>query len=282
MQGYSNVRAEFQVPNAITTIYLISSTAYYAAPSDDPIFPAVPGTGIWSNFGQVSWNDRQRHSILACANSITIRHPHTGAVWYPNLSDDAELEKPQWNEPSVADTVTLLNLSLTIPDHYMGHFSFQTNQFDINNREYILSGPIPYDYWKSEVQRLFKIQLARLQMDVVGVAQGLAHDLPGAENELAKRRLSEACKHIKFQDQEHTNLSVAGLVGFMSLNLLVWLCTIKLRNEIVVVWFINSCLKPGVGWFWSSLVLSFLILRYTVRKIQKKLLQWGHDLISVT
>jgi hypothetical protein len=240
------VRAEFKVPYAFTSIFLVRSTAYYAAPSDDPIFPAVPGDGVQSKFGQVCWNNLQRHTILACTNSMVIRHPRTGALWYPYFSRDSELERPEWNEPSIIGSVTMLNLSFVIPDKYMGYYSSKSSQFAIHTKRDILFSPITSEHWKTEVQRLFKIRLARLQMDVVGAAQGLGYDFPGAVDELAKHGQSESCRHIKIQKEGWKNISLVGLVGFLLLDFVIWLFTIEVGNSIAIVWFTKSCLTPIV------------------------------------
>jgi hypothetical protein len=175
---------------------------------------------------------------------MVIRHPRTGALWYPYFSRDSDLLKPEWNKPSVIGSVTKLNLSFVTPDNFVGSYSSKSQQFGIHAKRGILFSHISSEHWKYEAKRLFTIKLARLQMDVVGIAQGIGHDLPGAVDELAERGQSEACRHIKIQRQGWKNLSLTGLLGFLFLDFLIWLFTIEINETIAVVWFTNSYLMP--------------------------------------
>ena len=153
----------------------------------------------------------------------------------------------------------MLNLTLAIPYNYIGIHSSKNHQFGIHGKRGILFSPITSEYWKIEVQRLFKIRLARLQMDVVGIAQGLGHDLPEAVDELANRGQSAACRHIKTKVLGWKNISLAGLVGFLVLDFVVWLSTIKVGESVAIVWLTHSYLSPAAArlfQFLKSILLS--------------------------
>ncbi len=94
------------------------------------------------------------------------------------------------------------------------------------------------EYWKTEFRRLFAIRLARLQMNVVGAAEGLGRDLPEGVNELEEKGQGDA-RHqtIKVRAQGMKNISVAGLLGFWSLAFTIWLATVKVGETVMLLWF---------------------------------------------
>ncbi len=112
LNGHSRMRSEFRLPRAFTTIFFVSSNAYYVAPSDDPIFPSVINEAFFTKFGPLAWNNLQRDTMLGCADSLAIRHPRSKELWFPYFSPDDELERPEWAD--VRGTATLLNLSALV------------------------------------------------------------------------------------------------------------------------------------------------------------------------
>jgi len=227
-------RPEFRIPNTFTKIFLVSSTELYSAPSDDPIFPAVP-IRLRSSFGTMYWNDLKRHTILACTNSIVLRHPRSGAVWYPYFSSDGELIHSKWQNPPVVSSIAMLNFSVQIPDHFPGKYGLK-DLFEVHKQKTVVTvAPLAREQWKVEARRLFSIKLARLQLDVAGIAQGLGRDLAGAHNILDEAGFGDACKDVKIQAQGWKNISVAGLIGFLMLAAAIVLSTINIKGTVAVV-----------------------------------------------
>ena len=198
----------------------------------------------------------QHRTVLACTATTAIRNPQTGALWYPHFSPDTDLLLPEWagSDPAVVATAILLNLTLAIPEKFTGRYSYETRQFSIHSLGGYLWNPISDQHWKVEAKRLFTTRLARLQMDIVGVAQGLGHDLPGAVDELARRGLSDTCQHIKYQAQGRRNISLVGLVGLLLLSFFTWLCTIQVNQTVAVIWFTEVYIAPGLVLIGQSLV----------------------------
>lgn len=264
----SRFRSEFRIPNTFTKIFLVSSTELYSAPSDDPIFPAIP-IRLRSSFGGMYWNDLQRHTILACTNSIALRHPRSGAIWYPYFSSDHELTHSNWQSPPVASSVALFNFSIQMPDNFPDKYSLG-QLFEIHKqRTVVVVAPLAREQWKVEARRLFSIKLARLQLDVVGIAQGLGHDLAGAHNILGEAGYGDACKVIKIQAQNWKNISVAGLIGFLILAVAIVLCTINIKGTVaavrlgkslyaIVVWIAR---KTAESWVWKASIRQMVAVK---------------------
>lgn len=73
---------------------------------------------------------------------------------------------------------------------------------------------------------MFNMRLALLQYQVLGVAQGLGHDLPRARNLLDNYNV-EASKKILFTENGWKNLEFGELMGFLGLCAGLWVTTIK-------------------------------------------------------
>ncbi|KAI9784188.1 MAG: hypothetical protein M1839_002694 [Geoglossum umbratile] len=209
--SYHRFRPELRAPNSLTTIFFVFPHLFFSAPSDDPVFPAVPAPA-YSGFSSLYWNTLQRHSMLGCADTVELRHPRSGAIWYPEFSNASELNSSQWHNPSVDASVRLLNLSLSIPEYFKAPHLFNSQLFEVHKK---LCGPastpLAREQWKVEARRLLTIRLARLQMDVLGVAQGLGHDFPLAKDALREGG-SEECPQIKFRAQGWKNWRLVTLL----------------------------------------------------------------------
>ncbi|KAF2731426.1 hypothetical protein EJ04DRAFT_579138 [Polyplosphaeria fusca] len=248
-------RAELLSPDARVTLYFIRPTnLVYTRRSDDPIFPAtVPSQHM--QYGDALYSTpHQRSTILACADSIQIRHPTSKAIWHPRYQNLSQLHLPSWKNPSVLSSLRIVNISYLATEYFDSRYSGASEHFDapLRIRDFY-SSPLSTDppQWQLECRKMFNTKLASFQLWTLGIAQGLGHDLPRARDLLADDIVGEGSVHVKgviiHPVNGMKNIKIAELVAFLLVAFGAWVSTIETEDTVSLIWAARSVAK-----FWRE------------------------------
>jgi hypothetical protein len=106
------------------------------------------------------------------------------------------------------------------------------------------SSSMAQEQWKVESKKWFQSDLARLQWEVLSMAQGYGHDLPYATDWSAQLGFN-ACQNVKFVSQGWKNVDLFGLVGLLMVALLLWISTMMVQDTVVLVWLVRDMIIPA-------------------------------------
>ena len=232
----------------VTLIFIKSCDIRYLGPSNDPIFPAD------LEIGRFTWIDSsdQPH-ILGCQESsmicdtaecYSIEQIRCGR----RSTSGLEIFNAGFNR-SVSDLAVLNLLALSLANSYIGQRDLTVNKLlaerseIIESKSELLSFALDDKHWQTEIRRLFEVSLARLQGTVVDFARGKNSD---RDNHVQSKQEAwkEACSLIKIQTKGWKNINVVEFVCFSSFLLLLWISTIKYRDQILLVWMYRLVIEP--------------------------------------
>ena len=270
----------------LTMIFIRSGKIYYLDPRNDPIFPAdapVHEPGIRETYYM---NSVLHDTVLACKDRTEWRDPEKRDEGWRHLLEVPELSI---NDTSgVYGGFLLMRLSLA-NSHTYGSIRMRPES-SLDAQAHLAQATalrLPENHWEIEAERLFKISLARIQIDARNIARGKLASYSGYIKQHTKES-ARICTHTYlFQSVGFTNINrtwflvTAILCVFVMLMAVTrsdehlwwesvpeWLQTFKnsrLRNAIVsfftVAWWIlqllfDYVLRPIFASIWSFLVAS--------------------------
>lgn len=222
---------ELQVPGSRVSLYFVrAENVAYTQESTDPIFPAELAP-VGMQDGSPLFINKLRHStVFACADKFTIRHPKHHIEWRPMHPNNSQLTGAEWKHPDVLNSLHILNVSYLAPTHYASLYSDMSTSFNAPKRIHsIYSSPLDPEQWKLEIRRMANTELALLQSYILGIANGLGHDLPRAVNLLDNLGVDARGK-ILYVQPGSKNIKVASFVGFVVGCAACWVLTYQMRD----------------------------------------------------
>ncbi|KAJ4369695.1 hypothetical protein N0V83_005458 [Neocucurbitaria cava] len=247
---------ELRAPGSRVSLFFVRPVNIaYTRPSTDPIFPATKSSKFTIGDGQPLYiNPLQRSSVFACADTFTIRHPMHRIEWQPRYPNKALLGLPEWKDPDVLTSLHMVNVSFLARTQIASRYSDMSMHFNAPRRiRSFYSSPLESEQWKVEVKKMFNTELALLQFNVRGIAQGLGHDLPRAKNLLQELGVDARGK-VLFPSQGAKNIRVAELMGFVVGCMACWILTIECKDGSgqKVLWV--TTLLRSITKFWRGTV----------------------------
>lgn len=255
--------------SAITLLFIDNQDIQYAAYSDDAIFPARD-LHPYSSQKQKRWQDLGlSRKVLGCSDEKYIRDRRSGLELYQldDLLHDRHSDH-WWNitSPTLKGSkelpygyksltaLRLLGLALLESDSAsaVGFLRFQW--LDVASRIVRgLSLPLDPHQWQLESHKLFNISLARMQIVIVNMAQGLPGvEIPLLEGafDLFDGSLADPCGMLRIHAVGMKNLSVSGLAGMLGMALGIWFLTIETEDSIMLMWLFRGLARPVIRGVW--------------------------------
>jgi len=155
----------------------------------------------------------QRSTVLACADSIQIRHPVSGHIWHPRYQNVSQLDDANWQYPRVHPSIHMVNMTYLASETFESRYEGMAEHFDAPRRiRRLFSSPLHEEQWKLEVNKMFVTKLALLQFHALSMAQGEVSTLPRARNLLEEYGVNAKGK-ILFVAAGWRNIKVNVLIG---------------------------------------------------------------------
>jgi hypothetical protein len=211
-------------PNDTITIMLIGNTGIsYPTPSHDPIFHAE---------AQLSdgrfYNEHAYSAVLACRDQTIFYHPN--GTLCGKIVELAHHMPGDWESVNV---INMLAMSMQWSD--IGNAMKLITGEVLEAQSYMIgigSLILAPEQWKVEVQRLFAVSLARIQITARNIARGIAgEELPGTDMMAERPGLKDMCNIYKFRSDGWKNMSVAGFLGSFVAGLILIGMSFKQKNS---------------------------------------------------
>ena len=238
-------------------MFIRSGKVYYLNPRDDPIFPA--DTRIQEpRINEVYYMNSILHAtVLACMDRTEWRDPNEGDIRWRNL-----LELP---DLSVNDTTGvyggfyLLRLSLS-NSHTYGSIRLRPES-SLDAQAHIVEGTalrLPDNQWEIEAERLFKISLARIQIDARNIARGKLASYDGYIKEHTDQSARICTRTYLFQSIGWTNINRTWFL--VTAVLCAFIITMAIPGSDETLWWENApkWLKSVGKTRWYGIVASWL------------------------
>ncbi|KAH7348188.1 hypothetical protein BKA66DRAFT_306052 [Pyrenochaeta sp. MPI-SDFR-AT-0127] len=175
-------------------------------------------------------NSLQRSTVFACADTFTLRHPTHHTEWQPRFQNDSILGLSEWKQPNVLVSLHMVNISHLALTYFTSRYSDMSTHFDAPRRiRSFYSSPLDQEQWKLEVNKIFATELALLQLHILGIAQGVGHDLPKAKNLLAEFGI-DANGKVLFPAPGSKNVKIVELMAFLSACAACWILSIECED----------------------------------------------------
>lgn len=116
-----------------------------------------------------------------------------------------------------------------------------------------LSLPLDSQQWRLEVQKIFNISLARMQIEITEMTRTRTFRPEEHLKNFLNKSVADPCPMIKINADGWRNISVVGFAGMLILALGLWVVTMETGDTIVLIWLYQSVVGP-----WMESVLSCL------------------------
>ncbi|KAF2652818.1 hypothetical protein K491DRAFT_30134 [Lophiostoma macrostomum CBS 122681] len=198
----------------------------------------------------------------------------SGAIWHTRYQNLSQLEQPEWQDPDVSASLHMIDMSYLQSEYLDSRYVGMSEYFDAPRRiRDFSSSSLDVEQWKLECRRMFNMRLALLQLHVLGIAQGLGHDLPRARNLLEEHGV-DAVGSILFQSNGWKNVKVAELLAFLGLCAWLWLATVMVGDRLLVWWLFKDII-------WEGVLKRFLLgCRWTWKRLKEAERQSDFDAIN--
>jgi len=195
----------------------------------------------------------QRSTVLACADSIQIRHPVSGHIWHPRYQNVSQLDDANWQYPRVHPSIHMVNMTYLASETFESRYEGMAEHFDAPRRiRRLFSSPLHEEQWKLEVNKMFVTKLALLQFHALSMAQGEVSTLPRARNLLEEYGVNAKGK-ILFVAAGWRNIKVNVLIGALLLCISVFAITQRDGNEVRSIRLVRTIILPILQEAWKEL-----------------------------
>lgn len=236
--------------------WIAAECVFYLYPRDDPVFPALEPVKKGS---QTLYTSNITTTSLACVDIAQICDPGS------NICQDQEIH---WNySESIKPSHWPLNPSATETEwalallYYSLFFSSTMEAaalggLDVTSKLRSSSLILPKEQWKVEARRWFEISLARMQVEVLNLAQGGSESRAfsgGSQfvNVMPPELPPEyrgMCHMVKFRSNGWRNVSVWALFGVLFLAAGISLGSVKNGEE--TVWLCVAARRIFTFFWW--------------------------------
>lgn len=209
---------ELRTANGSLTIFFLHSPGVlYDEPRDDPIFPTDANRTLQVSNGSSTFFyhqpplDQAQATVLACLDNHDFCIEGIGCVGMDPSLQPIRTEiattpyQPLRKFPYARAALVFAYAALRQSGSYWAYF--QSAERGLNVFPRALMGlwqfSLPPDQWRTEVQKLFNVSLAKMQMNIWYVAKGWKYDadLPQFNDfEIGEFRGSEICSRFRHQD----------------------------------------------------------------------------------
>ena len=190
-------------PGLSVSVFFVSvQKTFYLSPQHDPIFSANTSHHIEGLEQTYYINSLGHATVMACVDSTEWRDPDYGDTW--SSMDQLPALSPQ--DPQVYAGFWLMRYSLLNSNAFQSIEMRLANALDAQSRvSSFVSLDMPENQWEIEVERFFKISLARIQINARNIARGV----PAKYDGWYKRANNDTiCLDIYlFQTQGWTNVN---------------------------------------------------------------------------
>ena len=190
----------------LTIIFIRSRHIYYLSPRDDPIFPAdkiVKEPSIREEYYE---NSLRHATVLACVDKTEWLDPAKGENGWRSLLESPNLDAN--DTTGIYGGYMLMHLALFNSHTYASLRVRPESSLDAQS--HITEGTalrLPEIQWEVEVERLFKISLARIQIDARNIARGELVKYQEYHKE-SSDDFTKICRGVfLFQSQGWTNIN---------------------------------------------------------------------------
>jgi hypothetical protein len=240
---------------SVTIWFVRNINVLHVHPSDDPIFPALDTSQFRTSEGNPLYsNNLERSTVLACADTNEIRHPTTGAIWFPSFQNSSVLNSAEWHPASIMNSAVFIREALLNAERFSNRHTADDAHWEaIKKLTALFSSTIDREQWKTEARKMFTIKLARLQLEIFGIGQGAGHDLPYTKNTLFELGF-DGCGKIKYRSQGWQNVNIFGLVSLLLLAFCLWASTVEVGETIGLIWLCQNAIAPAALYLWFFVV----------------------------
>ena len=227
----------------VTLIFIQVIAMFYPSKSNDPIFPADYPSSVKN---KTFWMNSLNHaSVLGCAeeyeicdakialcwNSTLIEHEQSKRRIDPSFDGTSPVSSTRFSEEETA-TFLAIQLALIQSNLYnsirMRGASALDAQYRYNDK---ISVALDSQQWKLELEKMFRVSLARAQIELVNIASGTWSKTPGFVNHMNPLQRHYVCKMVKVQTNEKNSVSFRGLVLLISICVIVAVMSITRKEE---------------------------------------------------
>jgi hypothetical protein len=227
----------FDSPNGkVTLISILPQNVVYLKPSSDLIFYASyhfkgDSFEFWMRMNQLA-------STLACIDENEVCH---GKRCWSSLLDALNwLDANRLVSHEVFLNIILLITALEHSTIYVQLVDNYENALQIKSLLSHSGASLGTADWRVEAEGFFQSSLAYLQNDIVNIANGAFHDVPGTFNLLKSLGdWSGICDMVLVTASGFKSVSLRGLIAIILLSLLVAIFSINPDEELVVIGFVT-------------------------------------------
>ena len=215
----------------------------YPSKSNDPIFPAdYPAPFKNKTF----WMNSLNHApVLGCAEEYEICDAEIELCWNSTLIEREQTERrvnPAFQGTSPVSSTSFskvehatflaIQLALIQSNLYnsirMRSASALDAQFRYNDK---ISIALDSQQWKLELKKMFRVSLARAQVELVNIASGTWSKTAGFVNQMTPLQRQHICKMVKVRTNEKSSVSFRGLVLLICTCVTVAVMSITRKQE---------------------------------------------------
>jgi hypothetical protein len=220
-------------PYPVTLMFISTHNILHPQIRLDPIFPAqsiakFPLGYMGSN---KYYHNSTRATVLGCVDQYLICKDTTGPCWTKeNITSIPQAPK---NRTSTVEenVIKLLLLALDFSTA-CGSIQFRgVEALDAQSKiSHMESQELAPEQWKIEVEKFFQVSLARIQVNAYDIVRGTAAAFDDYHDVLPTRYRG-ICNLVAIPTVGWKNLNVAGLVGAILGIALLWVISIKAKDE---------------------------------------------------
>jgi hypothetical protein len=246
---------ELRTPNGSVAIFFLHSPGvWYDGPRTDPMFPTnvnqtlqIDNTSTTFFLHQPPLSQAQAR-VLACVDSHELCIDGGGCADMDSFIRPLSTEEnsnhsqphPDQN-PHALDASIFAYAAFYHSGSYWAYKYSQESGLDAFTQAFlrVFQFGLPADQWRIEVQKLFNVSLAQMQMNVWDVARGWKYDADLPQYDRLRTepfRDHDICSAIKIQGYGLKNLSLAWFVTLLVLSFCMVVGSFELDDTLVYVY----------------------------------------------
>jgi hypothetical protein len=256
---------ELRTPNGSVAIFFLHSPGvFYDRPRTDPMFPTninqtlqIGNTSTTFFLHQPPLLQAQAR-VLACVDSHEFCVDGGGCADMDSLIRPLSTEEyPNHGQPLPGENLHVLAASIFTAFYQSGSYwayKYSAERgLDAFTQAFmgLFQFGLPADQWQIEVQKLFNVSLAQMQMNVWNVARGWKYDADLPQYDRLRTepfRGLDICSAIKIQGYGWKNLSLAWFMTLLGLSFCTVVGSFELDDTLVYVY-----VWRGVKWIGALL-----------------------------
>ena len=210
-----------------TLIIVVSQKINYLEKSLDPIFPAQDNTTIQGDPRTFYINLSGPGTVIGCIDRTEWRDQLFNASWFPL----PQLPTKEMHDSQNSRAIYFLTNSLIGSNIFSTLNLRLTAALDAESRiSGFVSLPLAKEQWKTEVQRLFNISLARIMINARDISRGAKSEYYGFEK-LPTTEVDICQETYLVQSIGWRNINFSGVIWILCTSILVILLAITFTKQ---------------------------------------------------